>query len=107
MYILAVFKDLAFKLFFFLVTELGDQPAPWQEEGFLTPRFTFNQLKQHMTFDNITYVREVKQCVRVIAMARTSKACEGGGAKGYLPEKLMSDSVLKWLVQRRCCHRTC
>lgn len=53
-----------------------------QEEGFLTPRFTFNKLKQHMTFDNITYVREVKQCVGVIAMTRTSVACEGGGAKG-------------------------
>lgn len=60
-----------------------------------------------MTFDNIMYVREVKQCVRVIAMTRALKACEGGGAKGYLQEKLMNDSVLKWLVQRRCCHRTC
>lgn len=39
-----------------------------QEEGFLTPRFTFNKPKQHMTFDNITHVREVKQCVGVIAM---------------------------------------
>lgn len=39
-----------------------------QEEGFLTPRFTFKKLKQHMMFGNITYVREVKQCVGVIAM---------------------------------------
>lgn len=64
-----------------------------QEEGFLTSRFIFNKLKQHMTFDNITYIREVKQCVRVITMTQNINSMQRRWSQRYLPEKLMNDNL--------------